>query len=477
MLGDAKSLDPHTVTDAASMRMIENMYSTLLRYGDYERMELEPDLAESVEVSDDYLTYTITLVDNATFHSGRPVIAEDVKYSLERIRDQGVRAGHLRNVGSIDTPDEHTVILHLREPTAALETYLAHPMNAIVDRTIVEANDGQLLNVDAGSGPYQLAEWQRGQRLLLQRHDGYHVPDRPIIDHVVFRPMPDETARSTAIRTGEVHILHEVPNKDRAILEQADGVRVVSAPGTFWEYIGLNCRRPPLDDVRVRQAIAWAVDRDQLNRAIKFGQATVLTGGHIPPNHWAYAGLDLYPAPDPDKARQLLADAGHADGIEIEMVVDSSIDYQVRAAEMVKQQLAAVGIDVNLRGLEPGVFYDRLNNREFEATLVGWLGFVDPDEWVADLFRSDGQYNQQGYANEQVDELIEQAARTHDRDERRELYRDIQQQVATDAPMVFLYINPHTTAIRDNISGYRVHPTGTTLSIRDTRFGDAPAGQ
>ena len=478
VLGDARSLDPHMVTDAASMRMIENMYSTLLRYGDdYENMQLGLDLAESIDISDDYLIYTITLVPNATFHNGRPVSAEDVQYSIQRIRDQGVRAGQFSSIESIETPDDHTVVLRLSRPEAALETYLAHPMNAIVDVEVVQNNNGSLQNVDAGSGPYKLVEWQRGQHLRLLRHNSYHVIQRPIMETVIFRPLADETARSTAIRTGEVHIVHEVPNKDRDILDQADGVRIVSVPGTFWEYIGLNCTRPPLDQARMRQAIAWAIDREQLNRAIKFGQATVLTGGHIPPNHWAHADLDTYPQPEREMARRLLADAGYADGIELEMVVDSSIDYQVRAAEMVKQQLAAVGINVNLRGLEPGVFYDRLNNREFDSTLVGWLGFVDPDEWVADLFHTDGRFNQQGYSNESVDALIEEAARIHDRGQRKELYRRVQERITLDAPMVFLYVNPHTTAIRENVTGYRVHPTGTTLSVRDAQVHKTPVKQ
>ncbi len=462
--GDANSLDPHAVTDAPSMRMIENLYSTLLRYGeDYEAMTLRPDLAERHEISDDKLTYTFHLDPDATFHSGRPVTAEDVRFSLQRIRDEGVRSRHLATIDRIETPDDRTVVLHLAEPTAPLLTYLAYPMNAIVDREAIDANGGDLRSTDAGSGPYRLVRWQRGRRLELARHDGYHLPDLPRTATLIYRPVADETARTTSIRLGEVHILHEVPAKDRDALQRARGVRVESVPGTFWEYIGLNTQRPPLDDVRVRRAIAWAVDREQLNRAIKFGHATVLDGGHIPPNHWAYADLHVYPEVDRDKARALLEEAGHPDGFTMRMAVDSSIDYQVRAAEMVKQQLAAVGIRVELKGLEPGVFYQQLNDRDFDSTLVGWLGFVDPDEWVAEIYHSDGAYNQQAYRNERVDELIERGARVHDRDERRAIYRELQRLIAEDAPTVFLYVNPHTTAMREAVEGYVVHPTGTTL--------------
>lgn len=466
--GDAKSLDPHLVTDAASMRMIENMYSTLLRYGrGYQAMALEPDLAEAVDISQDGLVYTIKLVSNATFHHGRPVVAQDVAYSIQRIIDVGVRARHFAAVDTIETPDDRTVILRLTCPCAALRTHLANPMNAIMDRQVVAANGDNLRNADGGSGPYRLIDWQPGQHLELHAHAGYHATGLPKTPRLIYRPMPDQTARSTAIRTGEVHILHEVPHKDRQILMRAEGVRVEAVPGTFWEYIGINCTRPPLNDARVRQAIAWAVDRSQLNRAIKFGQATALLGGHLPPNHWAHAEFTMYPKPDLDRARQLLASAGVESGLEIEMLVDANVDDQVRGAEMVKQQLAQVGITVRVRGLEPSLFYQRLNDRDFDTTLVGWMGFVDPDEWVGELFHSNGSFNQQGYANEQLDLFIEQAARRHDRTERLVLYDQIERIIAQQAPMVFLYVNPHTTALRDRVSGYHVHPTGTTLFVRE----------
>jgi len=473
--GDAKQLDPHQVTDAASMRMIENMYSTLLRYSPDGVGDPQPDLAESVEVSDDGLTVTVKLVAGATFHSRRAVTAADVKYSIERIVRKDIRARQFETVKSINTPDERTVVLQLTEPTAALKTYLAYPMNAIVDREVVEANDDELRNVDAGSGPYQLADWQQDRFLKLTAHDGYHIEGLPRTPKLTYRPIADETARTTALRTGEADILHEVPAKDVDLLKRADNVEVRSVPGTFWEYIGINTAKPPLIDPRVRRAIAWAVDRRQLNQAVKFGLATLLTGGHIPPGHWAHADFEAYPSRDVAKAKQLLADAGYTNGIEIEMVVDATVDYQVRAAEMVKQQLADAGITVDLRSAEPGVFYNDLNDRNFETTLVGWLGFVDPDEWVADIYHSDGKYNQQGYRNADVDQMIETAARTLDREQRAALYAKIQQQIAEDAPTVFLYINPHVTAMRSGVEGYDVHPTGTTIFARGATLSGAAA--
>jgi peptide/nickel transport system substrate-binding protein len=469
---DAKSLDPHAVTDAASMRMIENLYDTLLRYGDGYG-EFAPGLAESVAVSDDGVTVTITLAEGAAFHSGRPVEPADIAYSIARIREMGVRAQQFEAVEAIQTPDARTVVLQLSQPVAAIRSYLAYPMNAVVDREVVEAHGGRLDRADAGSGPFRLVDWRQNQRLVMERFDGYHVEDLPYLDRVVYRPMPDETSRTTALRTGEVDLVNDVAAKDVAILEGQPGVVVESIPGTFWEYLGVNVRRPPLDDVRVRQAIAWAIDRDLLNRLVKLGRATPLKGGHIPANHWAHADLSIYPERNVTKAKALLAEAGHPDGIGVTLKVGAAFPYQVRAAGVVKQMLADAGIRVELRSLESAVFFDSLGSGDFDLALVGWVGFVDPDEWTYELFHSAGKYNQQGYANPELDELLERARRTLDRAERQRLYRQAQAIIARDAPMIFLYVNDHTSAWRQRVQGFRVHPTATTRGLRETWVTDA----
>ena len=459
VIADAGRLDPHTVTDAASMRVIENMYSTLLRYGD-RYGDFENDLAESVDVSDDGRTWTIKLVDGATFHSGNPVTAEAVKFSIERIIEKNVRAQQFDSVASIETPDERTVVMTLAEPLAPFRSYLAYPMNAIVDPAVVEANDGSLDSADAGSGPFKLVDWQRDRHVILEKHEGYHVDGLPKVARLKFRPIADQTARTTALRTGEVHLVHEVAPKDAPILEAADGVVVESVPGTFWEYIGLNCQREPFNDMRLRHRVAETVNREQLNKLVKFGRATVLSGGPIPPNHWAYAGLDLYEPKATVDPRGI--------ELKVELIVDASVAYQVRAAEVIKQQLKPLGIDVTIQGLESAVFFDRLGKGEFQMTVVGWMGFVDPDEWTWNLFHSDGKYNQQGYSNEQVDALLDEGRRTLDREKRKDIYREAQRIIADEAPMVFLYVNDQTSAWRENVKGYHVHPTATTLGLRET---------
>ncbi len=454
--GDAQSLDPHQVTDLASMRMIENLHGTLLRYGDVAQGELLGDLATEWHTSDDGRRLTLTLDPDRRFHTGRPVTSDAVRASLRRIQSQGVRGGNLAVIERIETPDRWTVELELREPSAALPTHLAHPMNAILDDQQLAGGDPRRF-AEAGCGAYRLTDWQRGRRMLLEAAPGRGVGP----DHLELRPMPDALSRSLALRTGEVDGLEQVPAHDAKVLETAQDVRLQSVPGTFWEYIGLNTTQPPLDDVRVRQAIAWAVDRDALIQAVKFGRATALRAGPIPPDSWAALDEAVYPARDLDRARALLHEAGWSEGLGLVMIVNARRADQVWAGEMLKQQLAEAGIRVTLEALEPGVFYQRLNRRDFQCTVVGWSGFVEPDEFVAELFHSDGAYNQQGFSDDEVDRLIEAARRSPQREERIALYHTLQRRIAELAPMVFLYVNPEVVAHRTWVTGLEPHTSGS----------------
>lgn len=463
---EGKSLDPHVVTDAASMRLIENLYATLLQYtSDYG--EIAPWLAASYDRSPDGRTYTFQLVENAVFHgSGRRVTSQDVAYSLQRIREKGIRGDAFSSVTDIQTPSPHTLVLQLSEPSAPLLTALANPMNAIVDPSVVEANEGRLDRVDAGCGPFELLEWKQDRHLILKRADSYFETGLPYLDRIEFRPIPDETARTTALRNGEVDLLLDVAIKDVLILERLPGILVQQVPGTFWEYLGLNTAKAPLDDVRVRQAIALALDRPQLLSLIKFDRGRILPAGPLPPTHWAALHEPLYSEPDLETARALLNEAGFAEGLELTLSVGSAFAYQVDAAQVVKQQLRAVGIDLELEALESGIFFDKLEQGDFEITLVGWLGFVDPDEWLFNIFHSEGKWNQQGYTDPEVDALLEQGQRISDRDARADLYRQAQRKIAQEAPMAFLYLNDFISAQRLQVQGFTPHPTGTTRGLR-----------
>lgn len=467
---DPSGLDPHMVTDRAAGIAIENLYNSLFTYTE-NYGEAVPSLAETYEVSDDELEYTLHLKAGVKFHSGNPLTSEDVKYSLERIKASGARSNQLEKVSAIETPDEQTVVIKLSSQYAPFLTYLANPLNAIVEKAVVEENNGDLTNVDAGSGPFKLTAWNAGTSVDMEAFADYWEEGKPKLSSLQLKTIIDATARATALRNGEIDMIIDAIDQETAVLNNAEGVVLEKIPGTFWEYVGMNCQSEYLKDAKVRQAVAYAIDREAINNAVKMGGATVLKEANIPDTHEYYGGDEIYAARDVEKAKALLAEAGYKEGeISLRITAGSDWQYQVDAAQMVKQQLAEAGIESEISALESGVFFDGLNSGDFDLTVCGWSGFVDVDEYLYDLFTTEGAYNQQKYSNPEVDKLLDEGRVTTDEAKRKEIYKEAQKMIAEDAPMAFLYMNSFTVAMRDNVKGYTVHPTAATIFMKDVYF-------
>lgn len=463
------SLDPHVASDVASLEASQVMYNTLFSYTETYG-EVVPSLVEDdYEVSEDGLTYTFHLKEGVKFHSGAEMTSEDVVYSIQRIRDKGVRAEGFAAVESMETPDAQTVVLHLSYAYAPLLTVLANPNNAIVEKAVAEANGGDLSNVDASSGAFKLNAWEVGTSVTFDAFADY-FEGAPAYQTLVLRTISDENAATTAIRNGEIDMIFDATDTEISVLEN-QGLEITSVPGTFWEYLGMNCESGVLQDKAVRQAIAYAIDREAINTVVKMGHATVLTDANIPATHEDYCGANTYAAQDLEKAKQLLSDAGYGEGdIKLVLKVGSDWQYQVDAAQIIKQQLAEVGIEVSIEAMESGVYFDDLNNGNFDLTVCGWSGFVDADEYLYNLFTTDGTYNQQNYSNPEVDEILNQARMETDPATRTELYKQAQVMIAEDAPMAFLYMNNFTIISGKHVKNITAHATATTIFLKDITF-------
>jgi peptide/nickel transport system substrate-binding protein len=464
---DAKTLDPHLASAAGSMRHIENMYNGLLQYKQGTYGEIEGELAKDYNISEDGLTYTFNLHEGVKFHNGDDLTSEDVKYSIERIIDMEIRASNFAAVESIETPDDTTVVIKLKEPVAPFATFLAYPMNVVVNKNVVEANGGSLDNIDAGSGPFMLEEWKKDQHFIMTKFDNYFEEGLPYLDKVILQPVSEETARNTSLRNKESDMILQISPKDVMSLQNEEDIIVKSVPGTYWEYLGMNMSDGPLTEKKVRQAISYGIDREELNQVVKFGQATPLSGGPIPPGHWAYADLGIHEERNIEKAQSLLEEAGYGDGFTISLITLPN-EIAVNAAQVVKQQLADLNITVEVNSIESSVYFERLGSDDFELTIIGWVGFVDPDEFLYNIFTTDGVWNQHAYSNERVDELLEEGRVTSDREERKEIYYEAQKLIVEDAPMAFLYVNKQISAYQDYVKGFDVNATVTTKSLKNT---------
>lgn len=466
------SLDPHVVNDAASFRLIENMYDRLFRYTE-NYGEVEPHLVEKYSFSKDGKLLRLKIREDVVFHDGSQMTSEDVLFSLQRIINSKVRAEHFAGIDTIKPTGRFSVELKFVEPNAAILTNLAHPMNAIVSKEITNRHKGKLGKTDAGSGPFKLKEWKQGFHLELVRHDQYFLEDQPAVQSLVYRPISQEGTRMVALKNGEVDIVYDVPPKSIQEVIENENLSYAQKPGTFWEYVGLNVKNKKLKDTRVRQAIAYAIDRDQLNRVIKQGAATALGGSPLPKSHWA-ANTDYRPYSERnlEKAKSLLKEAGQSKGFDLEMVLKADSPEQIEAAQIVKANLKEIGINLSLKPLESTIYFERLGKKNFESTLIGWVGFVDPDEWFYHIFHSSGKWNQQGYANSEVDQLLEKARIETSQAKRAELYKKVQRIIVEESPLVFLYLNPLSSAWNYHLEDVLIHPTATTTFLSRAHWAD-----
>lgn len=465
---DAVGLDPHLASAASSARIIEQIYNGLLRMNLKEYGKVEPDLAESWTISDDGKIYTFKLVQGVKFHNGREMTSDDVKYSLERIMNPKTgspRAYMFSKVNKIETPDPYTVVITLKEPYAPLLTNLASPLNAIVPKEVVEKN-GDLNQVAVGTGPFKFVKWVPQNSIELVKNPDYYVKGLPHLDGITFRPIADDTARTTAIRTGDVDFIESVPQKDIDILKKDSNVNVQGGPGTWYDYVGINVTKKPFNDVRVRQAMAWAVNRQEIVDISLFGYGTVINGGPIPKGHWAYADFKAY-GPDLEKAKQLLAEAGYPNGFKATIKVGADYKSQVSIAQVLKEQLKPLGIELDVQPIEWGLFLDQWNKKKFDLVVLGWIGAVDPDDWLYAQFHSGEKWNAYGFSDKKVDELLEKGQVETDQAKRAAIYQEVQKLITEQAPYIFLHINDQYEALSPKLKGYITTPTGSFIGFRD----------
>lgn len=465
-----QSLDPAKTQAWASVNIFENIYDTLLRWG-YD-MQLEPSLAESWEVSDDTLEYTFYLRDNAVFHNGRPMIAEDVKFSLERVMDPETNspsAAALAPIESIEVVDDYTVVIRTSEPYAPLLAHLATPnTSAIVPEEAVD----DLATNPIGTGPFKFVTHEINQRVLLEKHDAYWQEGLPYLDQVEFRLLGDESSIMAAIRSGRVDMAWmKDPTVAQALASQNQ--RLVSQPGESSRYIDIkfNIDEPPFDDIRVRQAFSLATDRQALVDTILAGAGSVGTmivqEGYRHPDPMS---LPYYER-DVEQARELLAEAGYPNGIQIDaykVVAANSLDVQ--AAELLRNQWLEAGIDVTIRPMEVGQILEDWQSGNYKMVSVGVTWAADPSYWPTLQMHSSANFAQnQGINDPRIDQLLDEAAATVDTEERIELYHEFQEYAAEQVYNIVTYTYPLRWELHwDYVEDYEVMASNARLALRQT---------
>ena len=462
-------LDPQISKGTAARTVKLQVYRGLVSF--HKGGEIIMDLAESVEQPDD-VTYIFSLRDNANWHNGAPVTADDVKFSIERILDPEVGAGtrtQLSIIDSVEVIDEKTVQIALSQPTAAFMSLLAIAESAIVSKDWIEAGNDPA-NDMMGSGPFKFVEREKGVRIVLEKNSEYYREGYPKLDKITFIPYRDENLRVTALKTGDVDLIEYVPWKDMVAIDADASLTLETTVGPFM-YLIFNPEREPFDNPLVRKAIGYAIDRQGVIDAAFVGRGSELFGLPVPENSWLYnEELTNFWSYDPDKAKEMLAEAGYPDGFTAKLLSTATYDMHEQTAVVVADSLSKIGIEVELVLPEWGARVEQGNAADYDFAVMGsGAAIIDPD-WLTAYYSIEGiQYGRvPNWQNDEVDSLLSEAASAQDQDERIALYQQFAQIALEEAPYVWLTWREQGYAYQSSITGFENIPfltfnSGVTL--------------
>lgn len=459
------SLDPRLATDAVSLHVIELLFNSLVRTDAHFR--IVPDLAERWEQPDEQ-TYIFHLRRGVRFHHGRELAAEDVRFTFDSLQTVGsAHTAVLDEIEQIQVLDRYRVAFHLKRPFAPI---LYHLTVGIVPAEFARQDGfGQ---DPVGTGPFRFRRWVQNERVEVEAFPDYFEGE-PRIGRLSLRVIPDATIRFLELKKGTIDLLPgSLPPEVMPMVEALPGIQVAKIPSSNYTYLGFNLHDPVLNDLRVRQAIAHAIDRTGMITYLLRGQATAATG-LLSPGHWAYESqVRSFPF-DPEKARRLLDQAGYPmkDGVRFSLTFKATMNELNRTlAEAIQYQLSQVGIAVQIRSYEWGTFYADIKSGNFQLYVLTWVGITNPDYYHY-LFHSDSRpprgANRGGYHNPEVDRLLVVGRQASDRHERKAAYGRMQKIVATELPYVSLWHELRWAAHKARIRGFHLMPGGDFTSLKD----------
>ncbi|MBN1317428.1 MAG: hypothetical protein JXA42_18245 [Anaerolineales bacterium] len=460
---DFLNLDPAFQETWVDQVPPEIAYDTLLKW-DPVTLEPMPLLAESWEVSTDGLIWTFHIREGVRWHNGADLTMEDVKFSFDRIIDPDSGssvASFLASVESVDIVDDQSIKINLKYPYSPLLDTLCN-VPSIQNKQFVEENGGTTPRDMMGTGPFKFVEWIPDQVLRFEKNPDYwRLGDDgqplPYLDGVDFIPQPDETARLADFQAGVTDFLGLVPDKDIGVLLRNPDYNMYGPQTLWWSYLAFNNSMPPFDDVRVRQAFAWAIDRDEIVDVGLFGRGTPMYGGAIPGWHWASQDLRYYDHQDMDKAKALLAEAGYPNGEGFpELTIYAGEPYQseITIAEMSAAYLNELGINASVEIREWGTFIDAMIGGNMQIWSCGEAPLGDPDNIYYNSFHSKGSWNWWEFSNPDVDALLDQGRAITNQTERMDIYKSVEQELLEDVPLAFGFFHEVWVATKPYIKNY-----------------------
>jgi len=456
----AQNLDPVTQDTNADIWVVMQIYQQLVRVnvnGD----GFEPDLAERWRASADGRTWTFFLRKNARFSTGDPVKARDAVWSITRARDtKGPWQWALEPVEDIAAKDDYTVVIRLKEPWAPFLADISLFSNSILpEKLFKRASQGEISNQPVGSGPYMLAEWKKGEELVLKGNPHYHEKGLPKTPELRIRYIPDDTRRIIAVQSGDVDGIDFLPFSRIEELRKDPKLEVQLNPSTQVAHLVLNVREAPLNNGKFRQALAYATDRAAIVKAVCFGHCTPATMFLPMTTRFFNKSAKGY-GYDLTKAKQLLRESGVATPVILKLLVRSNDAVHQPTAGALKEMWDKLGVTLELDPLERPTQRHRAN--QFQVYLTSWTNDIpDPSQLAAyELGFTESQSYHSGYQSAEMDALLARGLRELDVGKRRQIYYDIQDRALRASPLIWLYYAPYTLALSRKMKGFVQMATG-----------------
>ncbi len=469
--GTLKVALPSTVNtlDPAKAKIGEEYIINFLVYSGLTEVDsagkAKPDLAESWTASEDVKTWTFKLRHGVKFHDGRELDSDDVKATITRIMDRATGSTARVNfdiVSSIDTPDKYTVVFNLKVPYSGFAEIVGDRHTRIVPKDKLDS----IANAPIGTGPFQLAEFKPGDRIVLKKSASYYLPGTPKLDEIIFRIMPETAARVAAIDTGAVDLVWDMPPEVLAQLKSNSKLVIDSVPTSSWDGIIMNSSQKPFDDVRVRHAISLALDRKALVEIALFGNGSA-THTMIPPSS-PYFNSEIPIATNIGDAKKLLADAGFPNGFETTLYVPSGRPTRERVGLGAADMLKAIGVKVAIQRV-PWDQYVKDIEGKAAFYCDGFYSRPTLDTSIYPWYHSTGSWNSTlwNYKNPEMDKVLD-AARAAKTDEERKMFYWQFQKIAVEQPAgVIPYVLNHANVYRTKVKGFKSSPM-MWLDLRQT---------
>ena len=479
----AITLDPAQIDEGGSSHVVVNMVETLLEFKPG-TTELVPHLAKSYTVSEDGKEITFVLRKGVKFHDGTEMNADAVVFSLSRQHDKDHpyyqygtwkqwgannwsdkynEDGTIKNKGiikEIEKVDDYTVKVTLNEPDSSIIVQFASYYTGIISPTALKKDPENFKKHPVATGPFQFQKWVKDDYVAVERFDDYWGEPTKL-KRVIFKVYPDGTARSMALKKGEVDIIDPPDYDNLAGLMKDPDVNVLTADGLTVGYVCMFVKRAPFDNKLVRQAMNYAINREEIIKAV-YGELGVPSKLPLPTSHWAYDNeLQAYEY-NPEKAKELLAEAGYADGMTIELfALPVARPYNPdgrKVAEIMQAQLKKVGVEAKIVSYDIGTYWDKVDAGEFDMAMTGWSGGPDPDSFLYKLFTK-GYLNSSQWINDEYIDMVTKAKHVSDQAARTEFYKNAQEILKEEAPIIPLAQGVLAYPMSKRVQGFVIYPT------------------